>query len=96
MAGPATDDELGADEYVRRLKRACERFGYLATILEPSTRLDVSLGDGRAFTHETVTLKPDGNNRLTWWWSWDKPMVPAEEITEAARRISSVLEETRR
>jgi hypothetical protein len=92
--GTAADNGLSADEYVRRLKRACELFGYLVTIQEPSTRLDVALPGGLSYAHETVSLKPDENNRLMWWWSWGRPMVPAEEITEAAKRISSVVQET--
>jgi hypothetical protein len=97
MGTTATREEraCSADEYVTRLARTVEQMGYVATIVEPSTRLTVSLPHGREFTNEMLTLRPDANEQLMWWWSWGTPINHAEEIAQVAAKVINVVEVTR-
>lgn len=88
-------ERVNADQYVTWLASAVRQMGYDATIVEPSTRLMVSLPHGRAYMSETVSLRPNDNNELMWWWSWNKPIGPAANIADVAALVADVVEVTR-
>jgi hypothetical protein len=84
-----------ADELISRLAATCRRTGLVADIVEPSTRIRVSTPNGNQHMAETITLKPDADDVLMWWWSWDRPICPAGEIDFAVRSLTRVVAETR-
>lgn len=91
MCVTAPTDRLRADEYVTRLVRACEQMGYDVHVHEPSTRITVSLAEGRPYSFETVTLKATEDDELFWFWSWGHRIGPAAEIGEVAGKIAHVV-----
>jgi hypothetical protein len=34
---------------------------------------------------------PDHQELLCWWWSWDEPICPAAQITDAVKIITHVV-----
>jgi hypothetical protein len=40
---------------------------------------------------ETVTLRPDADGVLMWWWSWGRPICPADQIDRAVELVSRVV-----
>ena len=84
-----------ADQLISRLARMCERAGLVADIIEPSTRIRINTPNGNEHMAETVTLKPDAGDVLTWWWSWDRPICPAYDIDCAVTALLRVVAETR-
>jgi hypothetical protein len=42
---------------------------------------------------EVITCKPDADEKLQWWWSWDDPFCPAttNDIERAAEMIRHVV-----
>lgn len=80
-----------ADQIVERLSAACKKAGLTVEVLEPSTRIKINAPDGNVRLAETVTLAPDADEVLMWWWSWGSPICPAEHIDLAVDRISNVV-----
>ena len=62
-------------ELTRRLADACRRAGLNADVISP-TRVRVSRPGTHDRLAETVRCMPDGEERLTWWWSWGDPDPP--------------------
>jgi hypothetical protein len=84
-----------ADKLVTDLANALKRQGIATDIIEPSTKIKVFSPAGNAFMDELVTLRPDANEELTWYWSWDKPICPATDLARAVDLIEHVVSETR-
>jgi hypothetical protein len=84
-----------ADQLVSRLVAMCERAGLVTSVVEPSTKIRISTPDGNEHLAETVMLKPDADDVLTWWWSWDSPICPAHDIDYAVTALLRVVAETR-
>ncbi len=80
-----------ADELIKRLAVMCERQGLVTNVMEPSTRIKVFAPSGNAHLDEVVSLRPDGSEVLTWFWSWGEPICPATEIDRAVKRIENVV-----
>lgn len=89
-----------AAELVKRLGDALQRVGLLSTVVEPSTRLVVHAPDLDPLMDETVTLRPDADEVLTWYWSWstpDKPapIGPARDAVACVKLIENVVAQVR-
>lgn len=84
-----------ADRYVDRLATACKLKGLVVEIVEPSTKLTIRTPAGPALMAETVTLRPDKAETLTWYWSWGSPICPADDIEFAVRAIFHVIADGR-
>ena len=80
-----------ADQIVERLSAACKRAGLTVEVLEPSTRIKINAPDGNVRMAETVTLAPNADESLMWWWSWGSPLCPADQIERAVELISNVV-----
>jgi len=93
MITPPPMARESADRYVDRLATACRLKGLLVEIVEPSTRLKISTPNGPALMAETISLRPDRSETLTWHWSWGSPICAAGEIDLAARSIFRVIAE---
>jgi hypothetical protein len=92
MTTPATPHTVeSADKLVKMLADACKRQGLATHIIEPSTKIKVFAPDGNPHLDEVVTLRPAEDEVLTWFWSWDSPICPAEQIGLAARHIERVV-----
>ena len=87
-------DTESADELIKQLNDACRHQGLTTVVVEPSTRLKVFAPGGNARLDEVVSLRPDGNEVLTWYWSWNEPICPATEIDHAVSRIQNVVSVT--
>ena len=85
---------MSANELVRSLSEACKAAGLETLIIEPSTKVWVNTPNGREHMAELITLRPDADEVLMWWWSWRKPICPAENIAEATKLISNVVAAT--
>jgi hypothetical protein len=75
----------------QKMAAACEKAGLTADVLEPGGKIKINCPDGNAHMAETVSLRPDGDAVLMWWWSWGKPICPAEQIGRAVELISKVV-----
>jgi hypothetical protein len=91
MITPTPMARESADGYVDRLATACKIKGLVVEIVEPSTRLTISTPGGHALMAETVSLRPDKSETLTWHWSWGAPICAADEIDFAVRSIFHVI-----
>ncbi len=74
----------------RRLVDECARAGLNAALVAP-TRVRVSLPGAHDRLSETVRCMPDGQERLTWWWSWGEPICPADQIAGVVKIITRVV-----
>jgi hypothetical protein len=83
-----------ADELIKRLALACKRRGLATDIIEPSTKIKIFAPSGNAHLDEMVSLRPDGDELLTWYWSWGSPICPAHEIGRAVTLIERVVSAT--
>jgi hypothetical protein len=84
-----------ADQLISRLARMCECAGLVASIVEPSTKLRISTPNGNEHLAETITLRPDADDVLMWWWSWGRPICPACDIDFAVSSLIRVVAGTR-
>ncbi|GAB2860092.1 hypothetical protein GCM10027176_72870 [Actinoallomurus bryophytorum] len=69
----------------------CEKAGLAFDVLEPAGKIKINASDGNERMAETVTLRPDADGVLMWWWSWERPICPAEQIDRAIELISRVV-----
>ncbi len=97
MTSPTT---TSADELVKRLVEACKMEGLNVDVYEPSTRVKARIKvfspNGNGHMDEILTMRPDGGNVLTWYWSWDcpggpAPVGPAADVEHAVKRIKNVV-----
>lgn len=84
----ATDES--ADQVVATLAGALKRAGLATDIMEPSTVLRVFSPTGNASMDEVITLRPDANEVLTWYWSWGAPIGPASEAANTVIKLKRV------
>jgi hypothetical protein len=84
-----------ADQLISRLATMCGRAGLVADIIEPSTKIRISTPNGNEHLAETITLKPDADDVLMWWWSWGRPICPAYDIDFAVNSLARVVAGTR-
>jgi hypothetical protein len=84
-----------ADQLIARLAMMCQRAGLVTGIIEPSTRIRITTPNGNEHMAETITLKPNTENVLMWWWSWDMPICPADDIDFAVTALIRVVAQTR-
>jgi hypothetical protein len=91
MITPAPMARESADQYVDRLAAACKLKGLVTEIIEPSTKLKIGTLGGHALMAETISLRPDVSEALTWHWSWGAPICPADDIDYAVRSIFHVI-----
>jgi hypothetical protein len=88
--------EESADRLTERLAKACADAGLTVTVVEPSTRITIHAPNGHRLLDETITLRPDEGEVLTWYWSWDAPahrapICPARDVATAVRLIHHVV-----
>ena len=88
--------EESADRIAERLAKACAEAGLKVTVVEPSTRITIHAPNGIEHLDETITLRPDAGEVLTWYWSWDSPahpapICPAHDIATAVRMVRHVV-----
>jgi hypothetical protein len=95
MITPAPKARESADGYIDRLATACKLKGLVVEIIEPSTRLKISTPGGHALMAETISLRPDRGEVLTWHWSWGAPICAADDIDFAVRAIFRVISDGR-
>jgi hypothetical protein len=78
------------DDLVAQLTEACRTGGLEAVVLGP-TRVRVSSPGTGARLTEIIRCMPDHQELLCWWWSWDEPICPAAQITDAVKIITHVV-----
>jgi hypothetical protein len=93
MITPTSAAQESADRLTERLHLACKRAGLLVEVIEPSTKLKICTPNGNEHMAETITLKPDEDEALTWFWSWGMPICPAEDIPRAVESLLHVIAE---
>jgi hypothetical protein len=86
MTTPIND----VDTLVSELVENCRSAGLNAEVVAP-TRVRVSSPGADRRLEEIIRCMPDGEERLTWWWSWNEPICPATQIADAVRRIAYVV-----
>lgn len=91
MITPTPTAQESADRYIDRLAAACKRKGLVAEIIEPSTKIKIGTPNGHTLMAETISLRPDPNEALTWHWSWGTPICAADDIDFAVRSIFHVI-----
>jgi hypothetical protein len=83
-----------ADMIIARLNTACRSGGIETRVCEQSTRLWVNLPGNRAHMAEFVSLRPDVEDRLCFYWLIGGKSIkicPADEIGLAVETIRQVL-----
>ena len=83
-----------ADVIIARLNSACRCDGIETRICERSTRLWVNLPGNRAHMAEFVSLRPDVDDQLCFFWLIGGKSIkicPASEIALAVESIRQVL-----
>lgn len=83
--------EPNADELLTCLDSALKRAGLRTDVIEPSTKLRVFSPDGNAYLDEIITLAPDKDEVLTWWYSWGTAIGPASNVSEITRSVMAVV-----
>jgi len=84
-------NDESADQLIERLAKACEGAGLRTTVIEPSTRIKIYGPDDNEHFDEMITLRPDAGEVLTWYWSWNAPICPAQDIATAVTMIRKVV-----
>lgn len=85
-----------AADFVARLVSGLERAGLFSTVKEPSTCIVVHAPNASPHMDEMITLRPDADEVLTWYWSWDSPVRPARigparDVVALVRLINNVV-----
>jgi hypothetical protein len=70
---------------------ACEKADLAIDVLEPGGKIKINASDGNERMAETVTLRPDADGVLMWWWSWGRPICPADQIDRAVELVFRVV-----
>jgi hypothetical protein len=85
-------DVAGEDVHVltEQLAEECIKAGLVAHVMAP-TRVRVSSPGAYAGLAELIWCMPDDDERLTWWWSWNEPICPAVELSQAVVAIARVV-----
>ena len=78
------------DDLVAQLTDGCQEAGLEAVVLAP-TRVRVSSPGTYARLTEIIRCMPDHQESLYWWWSWNEPIGPAAQITDAVKVIAHVV-----
>lgn len=78
------------DDLVAQLTDGCQAAGLEAVALAP-TRVRVSSPGTDARLTEIIRCMPDHQESLYWWWSWNEPICPATQITDAVKVIAHVV-----
>ena len=78
------------DDLVAQLTDGCRTAGLEAVALAP-TRVRVSSPGTDAGLTEIIRCMPDHQESLYWWWSWNEPICPAAQITDAVKVIAHVV-----
>lgn len=86
-----TTPEEDADAIISRLVDALVAAGLLTEILEASVRVRVQAGPQGGKLAEVINLKPDADDVLCFWWSWDEPICRASDIARAVAAITYVV-----
>jgi hypothetical protein len=83
---PMTIPAQDADTLVALLADGCRGAGLEVQILAP-TRVRVGSSATGVRLSDIVRCMPDQRERLFWWWSWNEPICPAEQIAAAVTII---------
>ncbi len=86
----AQDQEI--HELCKRLVDACGRLG-LVSQRKGIGAVYASM-PGSGILSEVVTCRPDTTGALRWFWSWDVPFCPAEDVDHAAALLKHVVTPT--
>jgi hypothetical protein len=78
------------DDLVAQLTDGCQAAGLEAVVLAP-TRVRVSSPRTDARLTEIIRCMPDHQEALYWWWSWNEPICPAAQITDAVKVIAHMV-----
>jgi hypothetical protein len=73
-----------------RLVRACREAGLSADVLSP-TRIRACVPSAHPHLAEIIKVRPDENEVLSFYWSWDERICPAVEIDTAVASIKHVV-----
>ncbi|MEV0401244.1 hypothetical protein [Actinoallomurus sp. NPDC050550] len=73
-----------------RLEKACREAGLSAEVLGP-TRIRAWVPNANPHLAEIIKIRPDENEVLSFYWSWDERICPAAEIDTAVTRIKHVV-----
>lgn len=88
------DDREAAATITNRLAEACTAAGLMTEVLA-SVRVRVRApGAAGAHLAEVVSLRPDREEVLCFWWSWGQPICHASDITRAVESIAHVVAPT--
>lgn len=87
----ATTTYETADQAVSTLEHSLKLAGVNAEVIEPSTRLKVFSPSGRASLDETITLRQNADEVLTWFWSWGPEIGPASEVALNVRKLKHAM-----
>jgi hypothetical protein len=73
-----------------RLVRACREAGLSAEITGP-TRIRAWVPKANSHLAEIIKIRPDENEVLAFYWSWDERLCPTAEIDTAVTWIKHVV-----
>jgi hypothetical protein len=76
------------------LATACADAGLTVEIVERPSKITVTASEAHPHMAEAITLRPNARGLLTWYWSWDAPIGPAENVAELVRLITRVTGDT--
>jgi len=79
------------NQIIQQMVAACKKADLTVEVLEPAGKIKVNAADGNAHMAETVTLAPDKDGELMWWWSWGMPICPATQLDRAVALVSNVV-----
>jgi hypothetical protein len=79
------------NQIIEQMVAACRKADLTVEVLDPAGKIKINASDGNAHMAETVTLAPDKDEVLMWWWSWGTPICPAAQIDRAVERLSNVV-----
>lgn len=85
--------ETGSE--IRALERALKEAGFKVVVIDPAWKLTANLKHGRASFAETVVLRMDPNDVLSfYWWKYETKISDASnasDLTSAVRVIANQL-----
>jgi hypothetical protein len=84
---------MEAADHVTSLVKACEQADLETDILERSTKVRISSPLAHERMAEIITLRPDESEVLTWYWSWEDPICPAQDteaLVQALLRVVTI------
>jgi hypothetical protein len=86
----STATHAEAAERFDALTTVCVDFGLGVVIVERPHEVKISSPGAHARMAEVITLRPDAEGVLAWFWSWGEVIAPARDLRRVVELLTHV------